>query len=102
AAIAEVEALWRRQPQYIWMGFLTYEVGVEALLKKSVRSGSLPELLLKRYPAVCELGDHEFRLHGDEQACDGLAKQLATPMPSQMLLSQESWPLQPLCTELSE
>jgi para-aminobenzoate synthetase component I len=53
-----VDALWRREPDRVWMGWLTYDLGAGMLLGRAPRSSGLPGLCLRRYPAVIErVGD---------------------------------------------
>ncbi len=55
AALARVDALWREDPRGVWMGWVTYDLGADALLGRPARAGSLPGLVARRYAAAWEL-----------------------------------------------
>ena len=69
SGLAEVEAMWRAEPQFVWLGWLTYEVGTAALLGRPMRPAPLPGLVLRRYRATLEFGARE-RIHGEARAAE--------------------------------
>jgi anthranilate/para-aminobenzoate synthase component I len=75
SALDTVEALWRAEPQYLWFGWLTYEVGVDALIGRAPHARALPGLVLRRYRAALELGERE-RIHGEQRAGEALISRL--------------------------
>lgn len=100
AALSAVEALWRADPERVWIGWLTYDVGVDALLGRPPRADALPGLLLRRYRAALELG--EERVLGDPRAGAALRERLDRAEgagPSRPVL--EDWPLEPVRAALS-
>jgi anthranilate/para-aminobenzoate synthase component I len=74
--LAAVEAMWRAEPEFVWLGWLTYEVGTAALLGKRMAPSAIPGLVLRRYRAALELGPHE-RVHGEARAGAALLARLA-------------------------
>jgi len=52
AALEQVESLWRTHPKQVWIGWLTYDLGVGALLARKPRSGRLPGLCFRRFGSV--------------------------------------------------
>ena len=73
----QVEDAWRREPDRIWMGWLTYEVGAATLLGRPPRGGSLPGVCLRRYPAALELRADGPIEHGHRAALADLRGALA-------------------------
>ena len=67
APLVEIEALWRAEPQFVWIGHLSYEVGTQALLGRPQRTGRLAGLCMRRYRAALELGPTP-RMHGSAGA----------------------------------
>lgn len=89
--LAEVDALWRREPQFVWIGQLSYDVGAAGLLGRAPRAGRRAGVVLRRYRAALELGE-EVRVHGDARAGARLLERLrAAPVWRDML--RETWPL---------
>lgn len=98
APLPAIERLWRAEPEFLWFGWLTYEVGTAALLgraapdRRPTGAGSpgrgdapefagsgraaLPGLVMRRYRAALELGPVE-RIHGDPRAGAALLARLA-------------------------
>lgn len=93
APLAEIEALWRAQPEFVWIGHLSYEVGSEALLARSQRRGRLAGLCMRRYQAALELGPTP-RMHGSARARARLMACLDAAVPEDMV--DQTWPLGPL------
>lgn len=91
-ALGAIEAMWRREPQYVWLGWLTYEVGVAALLGRRSAPSSLPGLVLRRYRAALELGPAP-RVHGDPRAGVELLARLERSVAPQV---PRTWPLGPV------
>lgn len=92
ASLAAVEALWRAEPNFVWLGWLTYEVGTRALLgRPAERAGPLPGLVLRRYRAALELGPQE-RVHGDAAAGARLLGRLGRAREA----VAPGWPLGPV------
>jgi len=93
-SIAAIEALWRVEPQFVWIGHLSYELGTDLLLGRAPRAGRLPGLCLRRYRAALELGPTP-RLHGDAYAGARLMRRIeAAPVLEDMSIG--TWPLGPL------
>ena len=74
-ALPAIERLWRAEPEFIWLGWLTYEVGTAALLGRPPVAATLPGLVLRRYRAALELGERE-RIVGDPRAGAALMARL--------------------------
>ncbi len=75
-SIAAIEALWRAEPQFVWIGHIGYDLGADLLLGRTPRAGRLPGLCLRRYRAALELGATP-RLHGEARAGARLMRRLA-------------------------
>ncbi len=96
----DVEQRWRADPSSIWMGWLTYELGVDTMLGRTPGRGPRPGLCLRRYPGVIE-GDAQggIRGRGDPYAVGRLLAALhraaATP------LVDPPWPLESLRPRLA-
>jgi len=97
APLVEIEALWRAEPEFVWIGHLTYEVGVAALLGRPQPTGRLAGLCMRRYRAALELGPSP-RVHGSARAGARLQGRLAAAVPKDM--SDQTWPLGPLRARL--
>ncbi len=98
APLAEIEALWRAEPQFVWIGHLSYEVGTQALLGRPQRTGRLAGLCMRRYRAALELGPTP-RMHGSAGAGARLQARLDAAVLEDM--SDQTWPLGPLRARLS-
>jgi hypothetical protein len=90
-SLPAIEALWRAEPQFVWIGHITYDLGADLLLGRAPRVGRLPGLSLRRYRAALELGTRS-RLHGDAQAGARLMRRL-TEAPVLKDMSLGTWPL---------
>ncbi len=90
-SLAAIEALWRAEPQFVWIGHIGYDLGADLLLGRAPRVGRLPGLCLRRYRAALELGT-TARLHGDAQAGARLLQRLAE-VPVRRDMSPGTWPL---------
>ena len=97
--IAEVEALWRREPQFVWIGQLSYDVGAAGLLGRAPRAGPRAGVVLRRYRAALELGT-SLRVHGDARAGAELLARLAAAAPGWRDRTPGTWPLGPLRARL--
>ena len=97
APLAEIEALWRAEPEFVWIGHLTYEVGVAALLGRPQPRGRLAGLCMRRYRAALELGPSP-RVHGSAGAGARLQARLAAAVPEDR--PDQTWPLGPLRARL--
>lgn len=87
-----IEGLWRAEPEFVWFGWLTYEVGTAALLgRRGQGHRGLPGLVMRRYRAALELGAGE-RIHGDPRAGAALLARLA----ASTWPGDHSWPLGPV------
>lgn len=93
APLAEIEALWREEPSRVWIGHLSYEVGVQDLLGRAQPAGRLAGLCMRRYRAALELGPRP-RVHGSARAGARLQARLAAAVPEDM--ADPTWPLGPL------
>lgn len=100
AQLDGVDARWRSDRSRVWVGWLTYELGVDHLLGRRAGRGPRPGLCLRRYPAVLEReADGTTRMHGDPEAGQRLEAVLrraaATPR------FDPPWPLEPLRPRLA-
>ncbi|EDM78898.1 para-aminobenzoate synthase, component I [Plesiocystis pacifica SIR-1] len=77
AALDEVEASWRAQPEHGWIGWVSYDLGAAALLGRAPRSSGLPHLVLRRYPNLCR---SQTPLDGS-----GLGVEFGAPWPLEAL-----------------
>jgi para-aminobenzoate synthetase component 1 len=77
AALAAIEALWRAEPGYVWIGWISYDLGVDALLERPARAGSLPGLCFRRFRAAIEIEGERVVWHGEAAASGRLAAALA-------------------------
>jgi len=75
-ALAEVERAWRADPGHLWIGWLTYEIGVDALLGRRTLPGRLPGLAFRRYRAAIEHDQGRMRWHGVASAVASLRERL--------------------------
>jgi para-aminobenzoate synthetase component I len=73
----DVEARWRRDPEPVWIGWLSYDLGAGSLLGRPPRASRLPGLCLRRYPAVLELQKDRATEHGHPAALADLRGALA-------------------------
>jgi anthranilate/para-aminobenzoate synthase component I len=86
-----VEELWRASPEYIWIGWLTYDLGADWLLGRRPRALPLPGLVMRRFPAALELRGQSMVPHGDRRGCDHIAERLRDAPAAPV-----DWPLQRL------
>jgi hypothetical protein len=75
-SIPAIEALWRAEPQFVWIGHIELRPRGGLLLGRAPRAGRLPGLCLRRYRAALELGATP-RLHGEARAGARLMRRLA-------------------------
>ncbi|MEM7160036.1 MAG: chorismate-binding protein [Myxococcota bacterium] len=91
----DVELRWHEDPSRVWMGWLTYELGVDHLLGRGAGRGPRPGLCLRRYPAVIEQRPAGTRrVIGNPDAGARLAAVLDRAAAS--ALPNPPWPLEPL------
>ncbi|MCA9650777.1 MAG: anthranilate synthase component I family protein [Myxococcales bacterium] len=96
----DVEARWKADPSRVWVGWMTYELGVDRMLGRRPGRGPRPGLCMRRYSGVLEQGaDGQRRTHGSEAAVARLRAILeraaATPF------HEPPWPLEPLRPRIS-
>jgi para-aminobenzoate synthetase component I len=95
AQLDVVDARWRADRSRVWIGWLTYELGVDHLLRRRAGRGPRPGLCLRRYPAVLERQpDGTRRMHGDAEAGQGLEAVLRRAAAAPLV--DPAWPLEPL------
>ena len=94
--LAGVEACWRTQPESLWIGWMTYDLGVDSALERPVRCLPLPGMVWRRYPGALEVQGDGWVEHGDPAACRRLVDALRRAPP----LSGGEWPLGPLAAQL--
>jgi len=100
AQLDGVDARWRADRSRVWVGWLTYELGVDYLLGRRAGRGPRPGLCLRRYPAMIERDvDGSERIHGDEDAAQRLATVLRRAAAAPLL--DPPWPLEPLRPRLA-
>jgi para-aminobenzoate synthetase component I len=78
ALLDVVEAKWRRNPELVWMGWLTYDLGAAALRPGPPRVSALPGLCLRRYPGALQLRGEGSIEHGHPGALADLRGALAS------------------------
>src|SRR5690606_16914375 len=82
---------WRADRSRRWMGLITYEVGVAALLGRRPASGPRPGIAMRRFGAVVEVAPGEsVRLCGEADDAARLADALSNTAPL-----APSWPVGP-------
>jgi len=91
----EVEQRWRAEPDAVWMGWLSYELGAADQLQRSVRHSALPPLCMRQYRGG-------LRLLGGEIASEfGDAARLRSALADvEPLAADAAWPLEPLTAGL--
>ncbi len=95
-----VDARWRSDRSRVWVGWLTYELGVDHLLGRRAGRGPRPGLCLRRYPAMIERDlDGTVRTHGDQDAIGRLQAVLRRAAAAP--LQDPPWPLEPLRPRLA-
>jgi para-aminobenzoate synthetase component 1 len=100
AQLDVVDARWRADRSRVWVGWLTYELGVDHLLGRRAGRGPRPGLCLRRYPAVIERDvDGAERIHGDPDAAQHLQAVLRRAAGAP--LHDPPWPLEPLRPRLA-
>jgi anthranilate/para-aminobenzoate synthase component I len=83
AAIQAVERMWRREPDAIWTGCLSYDFAADLVLGRTPTKRSLPGVSLRRHRAALEIDAHgRVRAHGD-----------VPELPRQGLAVEGEWPL---------
>ena len=79
-------------PPGYWLGWLTYEAGVDATLGRTPRARTLPGVCLRRFDGLLAWNAEEMTLLGDTTAAQAIAAELsATTAPP-----PGPWPLQRL------
>jgi anthranilate/para-aminobenzoate synthase component I len=63
SALERVHERWQSEPNAIWIGWLTYEFGVDRVLCRRSR-GSLPGAMFRRFGAALEQSPTGLRCHG--------------------------------------
>ncbi len=91
--LAAIEEAWRAEPSYLWIGWLTYELGVDALLGRRPLPGRLPGLAFRRYRAAVEQDQGRMRWHGDASAVADLQAHLEASGRAPL---DRGWPWGPL------
>ncbi len=95
AQLDGVDARWRADRSRVWVGWLTYELGVDHLLGRRAGRGPRPGLCLRRYPAVIERdAQGNEQIHGDVDAGRHLRAVLQRSAVAP--LHDPPWPLEPL------
>ncbi len=92
-ALEEVDRAWRADPEYLWIGWLTYELGVDALLGRRTLPGRLPGLVFRRYRAAVEHDQGRMRWHGAACAAADLRERLEASGRAPL---DRGWPWEPL------
>ena len=100
AQLDEVDARWRADPSRVWMGWMTYELGVDNLLQRPPGRGPRPGLCMRRFAGVIERRqDGSKHAHGDGEAVGRLQSVLRRAAASP--LRTPPWPLEPLRPRLA-
>lgn len=97
-ALEAVDRAWRAAPDHLWIGWLTYELGVDTLLGRRPTSGRFPGLCFRRYPAALEHAGGRMRWHGYPRAVAELRDRLET---SGRAALDRSWPWEQLVPTIS-
>jgi len=92
-ALATIEAAWRAEPEFVWVGRMTYEIGARALLGKDPSAGARPGLVFRRYRAAVEHDHRRLRWHGEAQAIAALRARLEVSGRAPL---DRGWPWEPL------
>ena len=91
ALLSEADAAWRREPERVWLGWITFDFAADLVLGRAPRARALPGVLLRRYAGALELAPHAGVLgHGDAAAWRPLADALADGAEQ-----DGAWPLAP-------
>ena len=93
-----VDRAWRAAPDHLWIGWLTYELGVDALLGRRPSSGRFPGLCFRRYPAALEHARGRMRWHGKPRAVAKLRDRLEASGHDAL---DRSWPWEQLAPTLA-
>lgn len=83
---------WRRRPDQVWMGWLSYDWGADRVLGRPLRSRRLPGIGLRRFPAAIELGPEGLRVHGNDADAEQLISTVRRVPPA----GPPAWPFGPL------
>jgi len=95
AQLDDVDARWRRDPSRVWIGWMTYELGVDRMLTRPPGRGPRPGLCMRRYAGVVERDpDGTERTHGDPEASGRL--QSALRRAASAPLRPLPWPVEEL------
>ncbi len=97
ALLSTVDAAWRRDPERVWLGWITFDFAADLVRGRVPRSRALPGILLRRYPGALELGPQGVRGHGDPAAWQPMAHAIAGDAPAPV----HAWPLAPLSPTLA-
>jgi anthranilate/para-aminobenzoate synthase component I len=95
AAIERADRMWRAQPQQVWLGCISFDFAADLVLGRRPRARALPGVILRRYPAVLEVGA-TVRAHGD---ASGMLERLAAAHARARPID-ETWPLEELAALL--
>lgn len=80
-------------PRGYWLGWLSYEAGVDALLGRSPRSRAISGVCLRRFDGLAAFDSDGVEAWGDAAATERIEQTLRTTPPWE---SAEPWPLGPL------
>jgi len=83
-------------PSGYWLGWLTYEAGVDATLGRTPRSRALPGVCLRRFDGLLAWGPAGIEHLGDPAAAAAIERQLQSAPP----WSPGAWPLQRLRSDV--
>lgn len=96
-ALSAVHKLWKRDPSRLWIGWLTYDAGVDALLSRDQTRAALPGLCMRRFEAAWALRGGELQQEfGDSDALRELRRAVEDAEP----LQSRGWPFERLVPEL--
>lgn len=83
-------------PEGYWIGWLSYEAGVDATLGRTPRSRALPGVCLRRFDGLLAWGPGGTERLGEARAASAIAAQLDVTDP----VAPSDWPLQPLRAQI--
>lgn len=94
----EVQDRWSADRSRVWIGWLSYELGVDALLGRRAVPRRVPGLCLRRYPAAWRISpDGTVHSHGRPGAAARLEEAVG-----RFQVPEPRWPFAPLRAEWAE
>lgn len=99
AQLDDVDARWRADRSRVWIGWMTYELGVDRILERAPGRGPRPGLCMRRYSGVVERSaSGQEKVHGEPAAAGRL--QALLRRAASAALHTPPWPLEALQARL--